>query len=145
MPNVTIKVPTGHVNLSPVLFQNGARDYFKASLDFKPPHAFSAVPFFLCCRAIELAFKALHLETKSQIEVKKLYNHDLVKSYDALDPGQQTLSPDEKAVLVSANVIYVSKEFEYLGAFDAGSGFARFPQIDALSALARKITRYNES
>ena len=63
------------------------------------------VPFFLCCRAIELALKAQHLESKSQKEVKQLYSHDLEKSYRDLDAEQQTLKPEEEHLLSAANDI----------------------------------------
>jgi hypothetical protein len=61
MGNVTMKAETGHIKLSPTLFQRGARDYFRAFLNFqRDAGKFSTVPFFLCCRAIELALKGKH-------------------------------------------------------------------------------------
>jgi len=143
MPNVTIKVGTAHVNLSPVGFRLWARDYFKCYLDFQKPGKFSPVPFFLCCRAIELALKAKHLESKSQKEVKDLYSHDLVKSYSNLDPSQQTLLPEELDLLTAANKIYVRKDFEYLNVFDAATAYKRFPDLEKLGALAKKIIGYD--
>ena len=127
MADYTLEAETGHIRLSPVLFRLSARDYFKCYLGF-PPGKFSVVPFFLCCRAIELALKALHLESKSQKEVKQLYSHDLEKSYRDLDAEQQTLKPEEKELLIAANEIYRDKQFEYLNVFDAGSSLRSVPR-----------------
>jgi hypothetical protein len=143
MANLTIKVGTAHVNLSPVLFRHSARDYFKCYLDFQKPGKFSPVPFFLCCRGIELALKARHLESKSQKEVKDLYSHDLVKSYSKLDSSQRTLLREELDLLTAANKIYVKKHFEYLNVFDAGTAYKRFPDLEKLGALAKKIIGYD--
>lgn len=143
MTNYTIQCETGHINLSPVAFHKSARGYFKCYLDFQKPGNFSSVPFFLCCRAIELALKAMHLESKTQKEVKDLYYHDLIKSYSALEPGQQILVPEELDLLAAANKIYITKEFEYLNVYDAVTAYKRFPDLDKLGALAKKITTYD--
>jgi hypothetical protein len=59
----TMKAGIGQINLSVGLFRRDARDYFRAYLNFRRGAGeFSPVPFFLCCRAIELALKAKHLE-----------------------------------------------------------------------------------
>jgi len=136
----TIKIESGHINLSPVLFRLSACDYLKCYRDFQKPGTFSAVPFFLCCRAIELALKAKHLEGKSPKEVKQLYSHDLLRSYSDLDANQRTLSGEELTLLEAANEIYVAKDFEYLNVFDVVSAYKRFPGLDSLGALAEKIT-----
>ena len=143
MASYVITPKTGEFNLSPVLFRAGARDYFKSFLDFGQPGKFSPVPFFLCCRAIELGLKAKHLETKTQREIKRLYSHDLIKSYFDLDPAQQSLSTAELDVLAAANKIYVAKEFEYLNVFDAATAYKRFPDLDSLAALTKKIIDYD--
>lgn len=144
MTDYTLTPGTGHYNLSPVLFGLTAQDYFKCYLAFeKPTTHFSAVPFFLCCRAIELALKAKHLESKSQKEVKQLHSHNLLKLYSGLDPGQQTLSSEELELLAATNAIYMEKEFEYINVYDPGSAYKRFPDLDELGALARKVTRYD--
>ena len=142
MTDHIMKVEAAHINLSPEMFRMNSHDYFKAYLDFEKPGRFSPVPFFLCCRAIELAIKALHLESKSRKEVKDLYKHNLVKSYDSLDESQRILSTDERQLLAAANEIYVKKEFEYLSVYDAGMAYSRFPDLARLDALTRKITGY---
>ena len=143
MTNHNFKPPTGHVNLSPVMFKMHSHDYFKAYLDFEKPGRFSPVPYFLCCRAIELALKALHLESRSQKEVKEDYWHDLLASYDDLLQAQKTLSAQERELLGAADEIYRKKEFEYLNVHDAATACSRFPDLDHLDALARKITGYD--
>ena len=60
-----LRAETGHFNFSPVGFRLAARDFLRCAESFKPEF-FSPVPLFLHCRAIELALKALHLETISQ-------------------------------------------------------------------------------
>ena len=143
MGDITIHVETGRLNLSPVMSRISAHEYFKAYLDFKAPNQFSAVPFFLCCRSIELALKALHLESKSQKEVKKLYSHNLLESYRDLDPAQQILNLAEQDLLAAASAIYAAKEFEYLNVLDAVTAYRRFPSLADLSALTRKIAAYD--
>ena len=84
--------------------------------------------------------KAQHLVSKSQQEVKKLYSHNLWESYQDLDASQQILTPEEEKLLIEANKIYQKKEFEYLNVFDAVTAYNRFPDLDMLGALARKLT-----
>ena len=54
MVDYTLEAETGQIKLSPDLFRPLALDYFECYRRC-PPGKFSAVPFFLCCRAIELA------------------------------------------------------------------------------------------
>jgi hypothetical protein len=135
---------TAHINVSTVAFRLAAQDYFKCYLDFKKPRAFSVVPFFLCCRAIELALKSMHLETKDQNEVKASYSHNLMKLYSDLPQGKLILSKEESELLKEANKIYKSKHFEYLYVQDMAEGFNRFPDLESLATLARKITAYDK-
>jgi hypothetical protein len=141
--SATLKPASTHFNISPEAFRILARDYFKAYLDFQAPRRFSPIPFFLCCRAMELALKAEHLERKSQKEVKLLYYHDVLKAYADLAADQKTLTHEEETLLTAANEIYVAKDFEYFNLFDAVSAYKRFPDLDKLGALAKKITKYD--
>ena len=138
LANYKLNAEAGHINLSPELFRLGARDYFKSFTRFEH-RKFSPVPFFLCCRAMELALKAVHLESKKQSEVKQLFSHDLIKCYKGLEKSEQMLSADEVNLLAAANEIHVAKEFEYLNVVDAATAFRRFPDLDALGNLAKKI------
>ena len=93
MPDRSISLESGHIHLSPVASRIAAQDYFKCYLDFKKPRRFSPVPFFLCCRAIELALKAIHLETKTAKVMKDIYGHSLMKLYRELPKCDLKLSP----------------------------------------------------
>ena len=85
-----LKAETSHLNVSSALFRQHAKDFYQYHRSFKGPD-FSPVPYFLLCRAIELQFKAVHLEQfksahpghQTQADVKK-FGHDLIKSYNAL-------------------------------------------------------------
>lgn len=140
MTNYILKAETGYINLSPVGFRLAARDYFKCYLDFEKPGRFSVVPYFLCCRAIELALKAIHLETKKQAEIKLKYSHNLLAAYSDLPKDKQILSQEEVELLKQANQIYSKKDFEYFNVVDAATGFERYPDLGALAHLAQKLT-----
>jgi len=134
-----LKVETGHINLSPVVFRMWAKHFYQCRLSFQCSDAFSPLPYFLLCRAIELQFKAIHLEQQHQLEVKKSFGHNLIKSYRALSADLQTLSPDQLELLENANKIYSSKGFEYINVGDAMQGFSTFPNLPALDALAAQL------
>lgn len=131
----TLCAGTGHINFSPVGFKLAARDFCHCADAFKPPK-FSIVPYFLYCRAIELGLKAIHLETRTQLEVKNEFNHDLVKSYKALPPERRTLSPAHTDLLAGINKLYLGKAFEYVQPGDAGRGYSTFPDLGQLARLA---------
>jgi hypothetical protein len=141
----SIKAESGHINLSPITFRQVARDFFKCYLDFKPLDSLSIVPFFLCCRAIEIALKAEHLENNNQEVIKKKYRHNLEKLYMDLPSNKQTLSVEEHKLLKQANDIYnKNKELEYMHPYDAVTNLKDFPDLYALAEVARKLTNYDE-
>jgi hypothetical protein len=129
----------GHINLSPVAFHLWAKHYYQCRVSFKCSDPFSPVPYFLLCRAIELHFKAILLETQNQAAVKTSYGHNLIQAYRALPPAFQTLSQEQIALLDQANRIYRSKGFEYINIGDAACGFSTFPDLPALDALAKQV------
>jgi hypothetical protein len=75
--------------------------------------------------------------------VKGLYDHYIMKAYNGLKADQNTLTPDEVALLKKASAIYAAKGFEYFNIMDAVSAYKKFPDLDKLAALARKITKYD--
>jgi hypothetical protein len=75
-------------------------------------------------------------------EVKKFYSHNLVNSYSDLDAKHKNLDSGEVALLTEANNIYSVKKFEYLNTYDAANAYKRFPNLNTLTALARKIANY---
>jgi hypothetical protein len=134
-----LKAETGHINLSPVVFRLRAKQFYQCRLSFQCSDTFSPVPYFLLCRAIELQFKAVHLEQQRQLQVKKSFGHNLMTSYRALPADLQTLSPEQVDLLDKANKIYSKKGFEYINVGDAMQGFSTFPDLSALDTLAAQL------
>lgn len=137
---------TGHFNFSPAAFRRWANQFYQCRQSFQCPD-FSPVPYFLLCRAIELQFKAVHLEQlkadhpghQTQYDVKKLFNHKLIKSYEALPAAHRTLSREQLKLLKKADEIYKGKGFEYVNVDHAGLGFSNFPDLSDLDELAKAI------
>lgn len=136
--NYTLKSESGHFNFSPVGFRLAAEDFLRSAIASRSA-TFSIVPFFMCCRAIELALKAVHLENISQAEVKFRFSHELRKSYDALPLACRALDKVELKLLTAASSCYAQKAFEYVQPVDAATAYTRFPDLDALVALSNKI------
>jgi hypothetical protein len=130
------------LNVSPYGFRRWAKDYYECYRSFKRTSDFSPVPYFLLCHAIELQFKAIHLEVEGQSAVKDKYGHNLTESYNDLPATRQTLSAEEFSLLQKASGIYKSKGFEYFNVGHAGRGFSNFPDLDALDATATKIIEW---
>lgn len=137
--NQVVSVRGFDANLAPDAFHRWATHYYKCKQDFRCPHRFSPVPYFLLCRAIELAIKAKHLRHKTQDQVKDQFGHDLVKAHQALDTKEQILSGQQLNVLQQANNIYATKGFEYFEPQDAATGFSRYPDLQLLDQVAKKL------
>lgn len=145
MTNKTIQGAGGvYANLSPDGFHRWAEHFYKAKCDFESPHRISPVPYFLCCRAIELELKAKHLIQKRQQHVKSELGHNILKAYDTLNDEHKILNQDEYQLLQEVNEVYVSKGFEYINLEDALTAYKRFPELDALDRITRKILGYDQ-
>ena len=120
------------INFSPTGFRLVAQDCLDCYDAYKPTR-FSILPFFLCCRAMELAMKASILETRTQAYVKDKLGHNLEKMYDELPSDKQLLTRSEIKLLKKANLIYRTKHFEYMQPGDAGEAFTRFPSNEDLA------------
>src|SRR5262249_54845366 len=105
----TVSLPGLFANISPEAFHRWACHYLKCKQDFQSPEAFSPVPYFLLCRALELEIKSRHLQSKNQSQVKEDFGHNIFKAYDALEQTQKILSIDEVEVLRKASDIYKEK------------------------------------
>jgi len=135
------------VKVSPVkwpeaanFFSRCAKDYYWLKQKFQSPGRFSPVPYFLLCRAIELGIKARHLRTLKQSEVKKRFWHHLVRAYKDLDRHDQILSSSEFAVLKIAEDIYnEDKGFTYFSPNALITGFRRYPKLQELDCVAKKL------
>jgi hypothetical protein len=62
-----------------------------------------------------------------------------LKAYKALDAEEQVLSQSEVEVLTAADQIYSDKEFEYFRQEDALTGSSRFPDLNTLDTIAKKL------
>jgi hypothetical protein len=85
-PHYELEAEPGYFNVSPHGFRRWAKDFYQCRQAFQPNH-FSPVPYFLLCRAIELWFKAIHLDQQEISDVKavkKDYGHSQIKLYEAL-------------------------------------------------------------
>ena len=125
-------------NLAPDAFAKWAHHYLQCEADYSCK-SFSPVPYFLLCRAIELAIKSIHLNKMGQPEVKSSYGHDILKAYEALPGEFKVLVKGEQELLKVASEIYAGKQFEYFEPQDVLTGFSRFPSLVHLRALARKF------
>jgi hypothetical protein len=138
--NLVLTPDTGNINFSPHLFHQYSCDYLRCEKTFQSEARYSPIPYFLLCRAMELEFKAQHLQSKTRDEVKKEYWHNLEKSYDELPNGNHILDPSEYEVLVHANRIYDKpKGFEYVSIDDAVGALRGFPSLAALRGIATKV------
>jgi hypothetical protein len=129
---------TGSINFSTVGFRLAARDFLTCSHSYRP-EKFSIAPYFLCCRAIELALKALHLETSTQADVKKRLGHKLLAAYRMLPERLHMLTVPEVELLTAVSELYAGKRFEYVQPGDAAHAFSSFPDLEVLSALAARV------
>jgi hypothetical protein len=120
-------------------FGSGLATTTLASRHFTLRTAFSPVPYFLLCRAIELQLKSDFLVTQAQEQVKARFDHNLEAMYDQLPAVAKVLSTVELKVLRRANAIYKEKEFEYFEPEDALTAFKRYPDLSELNGVVKKI------
>jgi hypothetical protein len=141
MPDHVIHASGFNVNLSSDLFRRHARQYLECHRAYKPVAGYSPVSYFLLCRAIELALKAHHLQTKSRIEVKKLYSHNISTLYRDLPSNFKVLTLAETTLLDTASAKYdvPNKGFEYVSLEDVLTAQQSFPEVSALEALAVRL------
>lgn len=139
MTDVVIKVEGLYANMSPYAFHMWATHYFKCWQQFESPSTFSPVPYFLLCRTMELAIKAIHLKTKRQSQVKAEYGHKILEAYNALDASFKNLTESEYQALATASPIYNGKGFEYFNPEHALRGYSNFPNLSNLEAAATKL------
>ena len=61
MADRIVSVPPALVHLSPLGFNRYAAHFLHAEASLSPEQGFSPVPYYLCCRSIELSLKAFLL------------------------------------------------------------------------------------
>ena len=99
--------------------------------------------FFLLCRAIELEIKSRPLKHQKQKEDKIKGAHKLSKAYNALGPPEKILSLNETQILDAADQSYAGKCFEYFDLEDAPLVYSRYPDMNALDSIAKKLIDRN--
>jgi hypothetical protein len=144
MADTKLTPRTRRVNLTPLLFMHEAGDLLechrRAAMGPQAP-----LSYFLVSRAIELALKAHHTRLRARDAVRKEFNHNLQKLYDALPADERCLDLAEYAALCKASTIYAApsdggyKGFEYLTVRDAVTGLKEFPDLQALESVANKL------
>jgi hypothetical protein len=138
--NQTVKPQAIKGNASSEYFVRCAKDFYECKKRFRSPHRKSPVPYFLLCKAIELGIKAKHLRRMTRKAVKQTYWHDLVNAYEALDPQERKLATSEEAILRQADDVYNDKKgFEYLNPKNVLTGYKRYPDLELLDKIAKKI------
>tara|TARA_R110001592_G_scaffold356278_1_gene657850 strand:+ start:100609 stop:101046 length:438 start_codon:yes stop_codon:yes gene_type:complete len=139
--NITeIKPSIGAIKVTDKVFGIWANEFLDCFDSFEIKTN-SPVPYFLLCRAMELAFKSVHLKTKNILQVKK-YSHNILKSYRDIPIGLKFLTKDQEILLESANSFYSKKGFEYLTSefmYETYTGSKGLPDIEKLAKLVREI------
>jgi hypothetical protein len=71
--------------------------------------------------------------------VKADYWHDILEAYNGLENEEKVLSANEIEVLTVASEIYRSKGFEYFVPQDALTAYSRYPDLEILDQITRKL------
>lgn len=143
-------------NISPFAFQLWAKDFYGAYKAHQNTAPFSPARFYLLSRSLELALKALHLDTGATVETLRKIGHDLEKACDAqlLAGYQIQVTPEEQSELSKANAFYKHKGFEYFlfrapflggvpeersGPQLAATAYPNLPEESSLESLLQKL------
>lgn len=62
-----------------------------------------------------------------------------MKSHNDLDHAEQGLTRQELQTLQEADAVYNDKGFEYWSPMDGMTAYKRFPDLEALDAIAKKL------
>ncbi|OGO18457.1 MAG: hypothetical protein A2Z15_02835 [Chloroflexi bacterium RBG_16_50_11] len=113
----------------------------KSELNIPSPSENSPIPYYLLCHAIELEIKSRLSKTIAWKTLKNEYGHNLIKLYDKLELSDQLLDSKEKEELKKANIVYMNKGFEYILPFDKVTKNKRYPQLELLDFIAKKMIK----
>ena len=141
MNNITVVVPTIHLNLSPFAFQWYAKDFYEAYQKVKGGAKFSPARLTLLAQAVELAGKSLHVQQgKRDADLRKI-GHDLIRVCDAVILGAYglTLTADEAKELKKMNDLNKAKAFEYFW-FEPPNSARRKPKKQKRPHTAPPVT-----
>jgi hypothetical protein len=88
---------------------------------------------------IELEIKSRPLKHQKKKEDKIICAHKLSKAYNALGPLETILSLNDTQILDAAGRSYTGKRFEYFDLEDALLGYSRYPDLNALDSIIKKL------
>ena len=149
MADRVISVPSATAHISPLGFNRFAAHFLRAEASLNPERGFSPVPYYLCCRAIELSLKAFLLasgDTKEELKLE--LGHDLEAAFQRAESqgirNLVQLSEDAGSLLRTATEYYKTKGFEYFSVVDAVSGYRDLPNLDELRGLASVLVEQIE-
>ena len=148
---IVVEVGTATVRMGPVGFALYAEEFYIAGSSI-PEHskgrgntAFTPVPYYLMCRALELILKAYLLAEHRQIdELKNQYGHNLNKLWSeankcGLSDILGTYSLNFEADLTNANSYYQGKAFEYFDFSRWAHGYEDLPPLDRFKEEIQNI------
>jgi hypothetical protein len=142
---IIITPEPAEVFVGALVFHQYADEYLAAARAVPVKATHSPVPYFLYCRAIELALKCFL--RAQRVPIKELKSrrlgHDLVRLHERAKHQRLSqvliLSSAQLATLIAANDYYAVKDFEYLPFFKATTGFRGLPNLDDVGDLAAAI------
>ena len=142
--SLVIQVNPVHIFITPLGFHTYATDFLTAARDLKPSDHFSPVPYYLCCRSIELSLKSFLLgKGVTKNILKEKLGHDLVNILKrARKEGISDLiklSATQENCLRKANEYYASKGFEYFELANAIRGYRDRPALKELDGIAEDL------
>jgi predicted RNA-binding Zn-ribbon protein involved in translation (DUF1610 family) len=113
--NVTLKVETIQVRISPLGFQWYAKDFYEAYRKLKGGERFSPARLTLLAQAVELAAKSLHVHQGTRDSDLRKLAHSLIRACDPaiLSKYAVTLTPQEETELKKMSELNEAKAFEY--------------------------------
>lgn len=130
-------------------FRSYARDFLRAYSSLEGGRGFSPVRYFLICRAIELAAKAMHIGRDPSGRSVKQIGHFLEKACEpsVLAGCGVELDTDELAELSKADAYYKDRGFKYFlfdnkvdesGPEKILKGWPGLPSLGALEGILAK-------
>ena len=133
--------------MSPFGFHVLANKFMEAAKLCQTTGDSSPVPYFLCCRSIELSLKAFLLAKNvsiNRLKGRKGVGHDLERALEEAEL-QGLLNIVEipchyKEELRKANYYYAKKQgFEYCDGYEVMTGRAKLPSLKVLSEFATTL------
>jgi hypothetical protein len=144
---------SGHINISPYMFQIYAKDFFASYINVANEGKYSPSKYYLICHSIELAAKALIISVDmNHMEIKNI-SHNILKvcKHKNIECYSIYLSDEEIVELGKANEYYSRKGFEYfwfkgpdedprsIGLNALISGWPKLPDLLVLENILKKL------